>query len=52
MDDNGIKEPRIFTFDVKFVLQVLAETEEEASAICAEKGGYVVIREQTLRVDH
>ena len=49
MDDNGIKDPKIFTFDVHFILQVLAENEEEAFTICANQGGYVISREQTLR---
>lgn len=46
---NGEKAPKPFTFDVEFVIQVLAETEEEASAICADKGGYLISRKQTLR---
>lgn len=43
------KSPKPFTFDVAFVLQVLAENEEEAQSICANQGGYVISRKQTLR---
>ncbi len=43
------KITKVFTFDVAFVLQVIATTEKEAQKICAEQGGYVVSREQTMR---
>jgi len=41
--------PKVFTFDVAFVLQVIAQTKEEAEKICQEQGGYPVSRTQTLK---
>lgn len=46
---NPKKGTKVFTYDVAFVLQVLAENEKEANAICARDGGYIVSREQTLK---
>lgn len=46
---NKKKSTKVFTFDVHFVLQVVAENEKEASAMCADTGGYIVTREQALR---
>ena len=48
---SEVKVPKVFTFDVAFVLQVLAEDEAEAQKICEAQGGYVVSRTQTLRVE-
>jgi len=41
--------PKTFTFDVHFVLQVLAKDKKEAEKICFDSGGYIVSRLQTIR---
>ena len=41
--------PKVFTFDVAFVLTVMAKTKNEAEKICLEQGGYIVSRTQVLK---
>ena len=48
MDEITV-EPQVYTFDVHFVLQVIAKSKEEAEQICNAQGGYQVSRTQVLR---
>lgn len=49
MITNKNRVTKVYTFDVAFVLQVVAENEAEANKVCAEQGGYIVSREQNLK---
>ena len=42
------KETKVFTYEVKMIVQILADTEENAKNQLDDKGGYVSNRTVTL----
>ena len=47
--ENDVKETKCFSFDVKMVIQILAEDEKTATDQLSKQGGYITKREVVLR---
>lgn len=42
------EQTRCFTYEVKMIIQILADTEDAAKKLLDDKGGYVSSRDVTL----
>ncbi len=47
--DEGTLKTRAFTYEVKMIVQILAEDEKEARSRLDNQGGYVTSREVALK---